>query len=78
MPILMDQILREVADPSWAKEGKAVKRACRALHLRWHNSIREPEPFAAVIYCTADRDKADDRTRTILDARGRSPDVPVR
>ena len=49
---------------AWAKEGRAVKRACRALHLRGHNSLREPEPFAAVIYCTADRAKVDDRTRS--------------
>ena len=48
----------------WAKEGKAVKRAYRALHLRGYKSIREPEPFAAVILCTADRDKVDDRTRS--------------
>ena len=48
----------------WAQEGKAVKRAYRALHLRGHNSVREPEPFAAVIFCTADRDKVDDRTRS--------------
>ena len=47
----------------WAKEGKAVKHAHRALHLRGHNSLREPEPFAAIIYCTADHDKVDDRTR---------------
>jgi hypothetical protein len=49
---------------AWAKEGKAVKRACRALHLRGHHSVGEPEPFAAVIYCTADRGKVDDRTRS--------------
>ncbi len=49
---------------AWAKEGRAVNRACRALHLRGHNLAREPEPFAAVIYCTADRDKADERTRS--------------
>ena len=48
----------------WAKEGKAVKHAHRALHLRGHHSVREPEPFAAVIYCTADRGKVDDRTRS--------------
>ncbi len=48
----------------WAKEGKAVKHAHRALHLRGHHSVREPEPFAAVIYCTADRGKIDDRTRS--------------
>ena len=34
----------------WAKEGKAVNRAQRALHLRGHHSVREPEPFAAVIF----------------------------
>ena len=49
---------------AWAKEGKAVKRACRALHLRGYSTVRLPEPFAAVIYCTADRDKVDDRTRS--------------
>ena len=26
--------------------------------------VRRPEPFTAVIYCTADRDKADERTRS--------------
>jgi hypothetical protein len=36
----------------WAKEGKAVKRAYRALHVRGHKSVREP--FAALILCTAD------------------------
>ena len=48
----------------WAKEGKAVNRAHRALHLRGYYSVREPEPFAAVIFCTADHDKVDDRTRS--------------
>ena len=48
----------------WAKEGKAVKRAYRALHLRGHKSVREPEPFAAVILCTSDPDKVDDRARS--------------
>jgi hypothetical protein len=48
----------------WDQEGKAVKRAHRALHLRGHNSVREPEPFAAVILCTADHDKVDERTRS--------------
>ena len=28
---------------AWAKEGKAVNRAHRALHLRGHKSVREPE-----------------------------------
>ena len=48
----------------WNLEGKAVKRAYRALRLRGHESVREPEPFAAVILCTADPDKADARTRS--------------
>ena len=48
----------------WAKEGRAVNRASRALHLRGYSSVRQPEPFAAVILCTADRDKVDERTRS--------------
>jgi hypothetical protein len=48
----------------WAKESKAVKRAHRALHLQGHDSIREPEPFAAVVFCTSDPEKADYRTRS--------------
>ena len=48
----------------WNHESKAVNRAHRALHLRGYSSVREPEPFAAVILCTADRDKVDDRTRS--------------
>jgi hypothetical protein len=41
----------------WAKEGKAVKRAYRALHLRGYSSVRKPEPFAAIILCTSDPEK---------------------
>src|ERR1700730_10725061 len=48
----------------WAKEGEAVTFAYRALHLRGHNSVRKPEPFAAMILCTAERDKVDERTRS--------------
>ena len=48
----------------WAKEGKAVNRAHRALHLRGYNSVREPEPFATIILCTSDPDKVDSRTRS--------------
>ena len=48
----------------WAKEGKAVKRAHRALHLRGYSTVREPDPFAALILSTADHDKVDDRTRS--------------
>jgi hypothetical protein len=45
-------------------EGGAVKRAHRALHLRGHHSVREPEPFATVILCTSNPDEVDDRTRS--------------
>ena len=31
----------------WAQEGKAVKRAHRASHLRGFSSVKEPEPFAS-------------------------------
>ncbi len=48
----------------WDLEGKAVKRAHRALHLRGYSSVREPEPFAAIILCTSDPEKADYRTRS--------------
>jgi hypothetical protein len=48
----------------WDEEGKAVKRAHRALHLRAYSSVREPEPFAALILCTSDPKKVDDRTRS--------------
>ena len=48
----------------WANEGKAVNRARRALHLRGYSSVREPEPFAAIILCTSDPEKADYRTRS--------------
>jgi hypothetical protein len=32
--------------------------------LRGYSSVREPEPFAAIILCTADHDKVDYRTRS--------------
>jgi hypothetical protein len=48
----------------WEQEGRAVKRARRALHLRGHRLIRKPEPFAAMILCTSDPGKVDDRTRS--------------
>ncbi len=41
-----------------------IKYAHRALHLQGHKSVREPEPFAAVILCTADHAKVDERTRS--------------
>jgi hypothetical protein len=49
----------------WAHEGTAVDYARWALWLRGHRSaVVSPEPFAAVIFCTADRKKADHRTRS--------------
>jgi hypothetical protein len=48
----------------WAKEGKAVSRAHRALHLRGFSSVREPEPFASIIRCTSDPVKVDHRTQS--------------
>jgi hypothetical protein len=49
----------------WAHERKSVEYARRALWLRGHRSlIKEPEPFAAVILCTADSEKVDYRTRS--------------
>jgi len=49
----------------WAHEGTAVDYARWALWLRGHRSaVVSPEPFAAVIFCTADRKKADYRTRS--------------
>jgi len=48
----------------WKKEGRAVNRASRALHLRHLGFARQPEPFAAVIQCTVDRRKIDYRTRS--------------
>ena len=67
----------------WDLEGKAVKRAHRALHLRGHKSVREPEPFAAVILCTSDSNKVDDRTRSKWSrvlryaAKFKDPDEPL-
>jgi hypothetical protein len=49
----------------WAHEGTAVDYARWALWLRGHRSaVVSPEPFAAVIFCTADRQKVDYRTRS--------------
>jgi hypothetical protein len=48
----------------WTAEGRDVERARRALRLhRLEVSDRE-DPFAAIIRCTADRAKADKRTRS--------------
>jgi hypothetical protein len=48
----------------WAQEGHDVDYAGRALHLRGYHSVREPEPFAAVILCTADPARVGHRTRS--------------
>ena len=48
----------------WEQEGRAVNRAHRALHLRGYSSVREPERSQAIILCTSDPDKVDDRTRS--------------
>jgi hypothetical protein len=45
----------------WAKEGKAVSRAQRALHIRRHQSVGTLEAFATIIRCTSN---ADERTRS--------------
>jgi hypothetical protein len=39
----------------WKHDHKSIEYARRALWLRGHRTlVKEPEPFAAVIYCTAD------------------------
>jgi hypothetical protein len=48
----------------WAAEGLAVSRARWALQLQHLDLPPTDEPFAAVIRCTADRDKVDKRTRS--------------
>ncbi len=48
----------------WAAENRAVSRAHRALWLQGAGSPTTNEPFAAVILCTADRQKVDKRTRS--------------
>ena len=48
----------------WAAEGRAVSRAHRALLLQPLDLPTTDEPFAAVILCTADRQKVDKRTRS--------------
>src|SRR6266404_8412015 len=43
----------------WAAEGRAISRAHRALWLQGADSPTTNEPFAAIILCTADRQKVD-------------------
>jgi hypothetical protein len=42
----------------WEHDQKEIEYAHRALHLQGHKSVSEPEPFAAVILCTADPKKS--------------------
>jgi hypothetical protein len=48
----------------WAAEGRAISRARWALQLHHLDLPTTDEPFAAVISCTADRNKVDKRTRS--------------
>jgi hypothetical protein len=47
----------------WAAEDRAISRARWALQLQ-HLDLPSDEPFAAIILCTADRQKVDKRTRS--------------
>src|SRR5438876_12059872 len=47
----------------WAAEDRAISRARWALRL-CRLDLPNDEPFAAVILCTADREKVDKRTRS--------------
>jgi hypothetical protein len=49
----------------WKHEQKAIEYARRAMWLWGHRTlVKEPEPFAAVIYCTTDPEKIDYRMRS--------------
>jgi hypothetical protein len=48
----------------WEHDQREIKHAYRALHLRGYSLVREPEPFAAVIVCTSDPAKVDERMRS--------------
>ncbi len=48
----------------WAAEDRAVSRARWALRLQGVDVPNTVEPFAAIISCTADREKVDRRTRS--------------
>jgi hypothetical protein len=48
----------------WAAEDRAVSRARWALGLQHLDLPTTDEPFAMVIFCTADRQKVDKRTRS--------------
>jgi hypothetical protein len=48
----------------WAAEDRAISRAGWALQLQGADLPTTDEPFAAIILCTADRQKVDKRTRS--------------
>jgi hypothetical protein len=48
----------------WAAEDRAISRARWTLRFQGVDLPTPDEPFAAVIVCTADRDKVDKRTRS--------------
>jgi hypothetical protein len=48
----------------WAAEERAIDRVRRALRLQRLEVSEREDPFAAVIWCTADPAKADKRTRS--------------
>jgi hypothetical protein len=48
----------------WSAEGREIDRARRALRLQRLEISEREDPFAAIIRCTADRAKADKRTRS--------------
>lgn len=49
----------------WLHERKAIEYARQALSLQGHQPVLKiVDPFAAIIFCSADRDKADYRTRS--------------
>jgi hypothetical protein len=49
----------------WKHEQKAIEYARRALSVQRHQLVPEiAEPFAAVIFCTADPEKVDYRMRS--------------
>ena len=48
----------------WTADDRAISRARRALQLQVLDLPTTDEPFAAVIFCTADRQKVDKRTRS--------------
>ena len=49
----------------WKREGRARQYAYQAMRLSGHLGLfAPPEPFAAVILCTAERGKSDEKTRS--------------